>query len=38
MPYGLGKSARVLVFTDSSMVEHAQAAGADLIGDKEIIE
>ena len=38
LPHGTGKTARVLVFATGERAEQARAAGADLIGDDEMIE
>ena len=38
LPHGTGKTARVLVFATGERAEQAVAAGADLIGDDEMIE
>ena len=38
LPHGTGKTARVLVFATGERAEQALAAGADLIGDDEMIE
>jgi large subunit ribosomal protein L1 len=38
MPNGLGKESRVAVFTSDTMAEKALAAGADIIGNKELLE
>nr|WP_221442997.1 50S ribosomal protein L1 [Nocardiopsis algeriensis] len=38
LPNGTGKTARVLVFATGERAEQAKAAGADLIGDDEMIE
>ena len=37
LPHGLGKSVRVLVFAEGEDARDAQAAGADLIADDEVI-
>jgi large subunit ribosomal protein L1 len=37
LPHGLGKTVRVLVFAEGEDARAAQAAGADLIGDDEMI-
>jgi large subunit ribosomal protein L1 len=37
LPNGLGKTVRVLVFAEGEDARAAQAAGADLIGDEEVI-
>lgn len=38
LPHGTGKTARVLVFATGERAEQALAAGADIIGDDEMIE
>lgn len=38
LPHGTGKTARVLVFATGERAEQARAAGADIIGDDEMIE
>jgi large subunit ribosomal protein L1 len=38
LPHGLGKTVRVLVFADGDDARRAEAAGADVIGDDQIIE
>jgi large subunit ribosomal protein L1 len=38
MPYGLGKTVRVLIFADGEDARIAQEAGADIIASDEIIE
>jgi len=38
LPHGLGKTVRVLVFADGEDARKAEAAGADVIGDDQIIE
>ncbi|WP_017573386.1 50S ribosomal protein L1 [Nocardiopsis halotolerans] len=38
LPHGTGKTARVLVFATGDRAEQARAAGADIIGDDEMIE
>ena len=38
LPHGTGKSKTVLVFAKGAKVQEAQAAGADFIGDDEIVE
>jgi large subunit ribosomal protein L1 len=38
LPHGTGKTARVLVFATGERAEQAVAAGADIIGDDEMIE
>jgi large subunit ribosomal protein L1 len=37
MPYGLGKTVRVLVFAEGEAAQIARDAGADIIGDDEVI-
>lgn len=37
LPHGTGKSVRILAFVDESQAEAARAAGADIIGDDEVI-
>lgn len=38
LPHGLGKTVRVLVFADGEDARKAEAAGADVIGDDQILE
>ncbi|MCD7893533.1 MAG: 50S ribosomal protein L1 [Erysipelotrichaceae bacterium] len=38
LPYGTGKSKKVLVVTQGAKVEEAKAAGADIVGGDEILE
>ncbi len=38
LPAGTGRSQRVLVVTQGAKIEEAKAAGADFVGDKEILE
>ena len=38
LPNGTGKTARVLVFATGERAEQARAAGADIIGDDEMVE
>ena len=38
LPNGTGKTARVLVFAKGDKADAARAAGADYVGDKEILE
>jgi large subunit ribosomal protein L1 len=38
LPHGLGKKIRVLVFTQGEAVRIAEAAGADFVGDDELIK
>lgn len=38
LPYGTGKSVKVLVFADGEAAKKAREAGADLIGDEALIE
>ncbi len=38
LPHGTGKTARVLVFATGERAEQATAAGADIVGDDELIE
>jgi large subunit ribosomal protein L1 len=37
LPHGTGKSVRVCVFAEGALAEEARAAGADVIGDAELI-
>jgi large subunit ribosomal protein L1 len=37
LPHGLGKTVRVLVFAEGEDARAAEAAGADIIGDEEVI-
>ena len=37
LPHGTGKTARVLVFATGERAEQAKAAGADIVGDDELI-
>src|SRR6266516_8164543 len=38
LPYGTGKTARVLVFATGDKAEAARAAGADFVGDDDMIK
>ncbi len=38
LPHGIGKTKRVLAFVNGEKVKEAQDAGADYIGDQEIVE
>lgn len=38
LPHGTGKSARVLVFAKGEKAKEAQEAGADIVGDEELVE
>ena len=38
LPHGTGKTARVLVFATGERAEQARAAGADIVGDDELID
>ena len=38
LPHGTGKTARVLVFATGERAEQARAAGADIVGDDDLIE
>jgi large subunit ribosomal protein L1 len=38
LPHGTGKTARVLVFATGELAEQARAAGADFVGDDDLIE
>jgi large subunit ribosomal protein L1 len=38
LPHGLGKSVRVLAFVEGEAARRAEEAGADIIGDDEVIE
>lgn len=38
LPAGTGRSQRVLVVTQGAKIEEAKAAGADFVGDKEILD
>lgn len=38
LPHGTGKSKKVLVVTEGAKAEEAKAAGADVVGGKEILE
>jgi len=37
MPYGLGKSVKIAVFCPPEMRDKAREAGADVIGDENVI-
>ncbi|MCD7709128.1 MAG: 50S ribosomal protein L1 [Clostridiales bacterium] len=37
LPYGTGKTSRVLVFAKGTKIDEAQAAGADFVGGEELI-
>ena len=38
LPHGTGKTVRVLVFADAEKAKEAEAAGADIVGGKELAE
>ncbi len=38
LPHGTGKKVRILVFAKSEKAEEAKAAGADIVGDDELVE
>lgn len=38
LPHGLGRSVRIAVFAEGEKAKEAQEAGADIVGDKELIE
>jgi len=38
LPHGTGKTARVLVFANGEKADEARAAGADVVGDDELID
>jgi large subunit ribosomal protein L1 len=38
LPHGLGKSVRIAVFAKGDKAEEARAAGADVVGDAELVE
>ena len=38
LPHGTGKTVRVAVFADGDTLREAEAAGADLVGGKELVE
>ena len=38
LPHGTGKTARVLVFAAGERAEQARAAGADYVGDDDLVE
>jgi len=38
LPHGTGKTARVLVFATGELAEQARQAGADFVGDDDMIE
>jgi large subunit ribosomal protein L1 len=38
LPHGIGKSVRVLVFAEGDKAKEAEAAGADFVGSKDLVE
>ncbi len=38
LPHGTGKSVRVAVFAKGEKAQEAEAAGADIVGEKELVE
>ena len=38
LPHGTGKSARIAAFVSDDQIEEAQQAGADIVGNKELLE